>query len=302
MRKGGLVVCLLALGGLVSIKAVSLSPITVKVVQEKDTLRNDGYKPGGTAHPAYPGGDANFVAAKLTPSEPCRVEKICWLLIFNEAGGYGVRFGIWDDFNGMPGPQGVRHRQTMVDIPQAGPNMITIDLKEIGKTYYDEDDFWVGCGISPGFFTVGCDRMLDHSNRVAVSIDGIHWQSISGTGWGVGDPVIWAIVAYGVGPAIEEDSKVSKPVIIFEPSQPNPFSLGTVIGYQLSVISRVSLRVYDVYGKLVRTLVDAKEEAGCHTIHWDGKDSEGKRLAPGIYFCRLTAGKHTQVQKLIIAE
>lgn len=305
-----IVMCLLTLGGIISAGTVSsqnlisliqsskIMPSSCEVVQERKTLQNDDYRPGGTAYPAYPGGGINFVAVRLTPSELCRVEKIDFLLIFNQAGGYGVRFGIWNDFNGMPGPKGVSPSQIAMDITQ-GANMITIDLAKMGKIYFAEDDFWVGCVIAPGFFTIGCDRSLDHPDRVAISIDGIHWQSISRIEWSVGDPIIRATIIYGESPAIEEDDKVSD-MTILKPGQPNPFNLATVISYQLSVTGRVSLIVYDTYGRLVRTLVDAKEEAGYHSILWDSKDIAGKKVAPGIYFCRLTTGEYTKVQKLII--
>lgn len=70
-------------------------------------------------------------------------------------------------------------------------------------------------------------------------------------------------------------------------SVPNPFRDGTAIRFDLPVAGRVSLRVYDLAGRLVRTLVDGTETAGSRTVRWDGKDSGGQRVSSGVYFYSL---------------
>ena len=55
----------------------------------------------------------------------------------------------------------------------------------------------------------------------------------------------------------------------------------------------VSLRVYDVSGRLVRTLVDGEKGAGYHTAVWDGRDDAGTEVASGVYFCRMEAEAFT---------
>jgi hypothetical protein len=69
---------------------------------------------------------------------------------------------------------------------------------------------------------------------------------------------------------------------------PNPFTVGTDIRYQIPEGARVSLKVYDAAGKLVRTLVDEAQEAGYYRVHWDRKDEMGTAVAAGVYFYRLT--------------
>ena len=49
-----------------------------------------------------------------------------------------------------------------------------------------------------------------------------------------------------------------------------------------------ALRIYDLSGRLVRTLVDGEQGAGLHTVVWDGRDSSGKKVAGGVYFYRLS--------------
>ena len=81
---------------------------------------------------------------------------------------------------------------------------------------------------------------------------------------------------------------------------PNPFTSSTVIRYSCSCLSRVSLKIYDITGRLVRTLVDGKQRAGRYTVRWDGKDNKGRNVASGVYFVRLTAGEDTASRKLVI--
>ncbi|MEW6685368.1 MAG: FG-GAP-like repeat-containing protein [Candidatus Edwardsbacteria bacterium] len=82
---------------------------------------------------------------------------------------------------------------------------------------------------------------------------------------------------------------------------PNPFNSATVIRYEVSENNKhISLKIYNIAGQLVKTLVDGNVEAGIHTSAWDGKDSEGKRVASGVYFYRLTTGDFADIKKLIL--
>ena len=64
---------------------------------------------------------------------------------------------------------------------------------------------------------------------------------------------------------------------------PNPANPGTVIGYELPRGSRVVMRMVDVRGRLVRTLVDGYRPAGAHRAFWDGRDDSGRAAASGVY-------------------
>ncbi len=69
---------------------------------------------------------------------------------------------------------------------------------------------------------------------------------------------------------------------------PNPFNPTTAISYQLSAVSHVTLKVYDVLGREVETLVDEVQKIGRYEVRFDGL-----RLASGVYFCRLVAVGNT---------
>jgi hypothetical protein len=84
-------------------------------------------------------------------------------------------------------------------------------------------------------------------------------------------------------------------------SHPNPFNPATTITYSLPAACHVTLRIYDVAGKLVRTLVDGTVGAGTWTVHWDGTDDRGTATPSGVYFGRLAGGKEKVFSKLILA-
>ncbi|MCK4352782.1 carboxypeptidase regulatory-like domain-containing protein [candidate division WOR-3 bacterium] len=83
-------------------------------------------------------------------------------------------------------------------------------------------------------------------------------------------------------------------------NQPNPFSQKTVISYQLPVVSRVSLKIYDITGRLAKLLVNDTQKPGHYTVNWDGTDTNGKKLSSGIYFYRLESGDFKAINKLIL--
>jgi len=81
---------------------------------------------------------------------------------------------------------------------------------------------------------------------------------------------------------------------------PNPFNPTTKINYQLPEEGWVTLKVYNIEGQLVRTLVKGHQEAGYHSVRWNGRDQVGKEVTSGIYFYRITTGKFTDTKKMVL--
>ncbi len=80
---------------------------------------------------------------------------------------------------------------------------------------------------------------------------------------------------------------------------PNPFNPQTVIRYDVPVGGgKVTLQVFDVSGKLVRTLLDGMEPSGQRTVRWDGRNENGEFVASGIYFYRMTAPGYVEKRKM----
>lgn len=78
---------------------------------------------------------------------------------------------------------------------------------------------------------------------------------------------------------------------------PNPFNPATTINFSLSSRSNVSLKVYDIIGREVATLVNGVKEVGTHTVNFDGAN-----LASGMYFYTLTAGNFTATKKMMLVK
>jgi len=80
---------------------------------------------------------------------------------------------------------------------------------------------------------------------------------------------------------------------------PNPFNGTTTVAWSLAAPGRVSLKIYDTAGRLVRTMESGKMDAGSHVSMWNGKDDSSRGVASGVYFMRLVAGDYRQTRKII---
>ncbi|MCD4773425.1 MAG: T9SS type A sorting domain-containing protein [Bacteroidales bacterium] len=88
---------------------------------------------------------------------------------------------------------------------------------------------------------------------------------------------------------------------LFLKNYPNPFSQSTVISYRLSISGKVILKVYDMFGQEIRTLVNENQPAGEYSVVWDGTDNSGNSVPNGIYFYGIKHGdKHTGLKKIIL--
>ena len=84
------------------------------------------------------------------------------------------------------------------------------------------------------------------------------------------------------------------------PNYPNPFSESTTIRYRLADRTDVTLRVYNVLGQIVHTLVRGVQSPGVYEVSWDGRDSAGHPAGSGIYICRMQADDFSATGKMIL--
>lgn len=80
---------------------------------------------------------------------------------------------------------------------------------------------------------------------------------------------------------------------------PNPFNPTTTISYDLPEQSAVSLKVYDIRGQKILTLLNTQKPPGNYEVQWDGLDQLGNPVSTGVYFCRLSAGSFSQTIKMV---
>jgi hypothetical protein len=155
----------------------------------------------------------------------------------------------------------------------------------------------------------------------------VKWQNISGggntgvsPGFKVSPNIGNAVVGTGESPSFNiqyETGEVTEeflPTAIEEPevipdietvtyldhNYPNPFNPSTTIRYGLRSRTHVSLKVYNVMGQLVKTLVNETKNSGDYTIVWRGVNNTGESVASGVYFYRLIAGAFSHTKKMVL--
>jgi hypothetical protein len=109
---------------------------------------------------------------------------------------------------------------------------------------------------------------------------------------------------------VDEESGETVPssVKLFQ-NYPNPFNSTTLIPFTVnsSLLTengpiRTSLKIYNILGQEIKTLVDEEKLPGTYEISWDGMDNSGIEVASGIYFYKLRAGQHSQVKKMLLVK
>jgi hypothetical protein len=106
---------------------------------------------------------------------------------------------------------------------------------------------------------------------------------------------VGAAVAGLVGVDPNNDSSIG----LYRP-MPNPFTNGMRMAYAVSTANqRVSIRVFDIAGRVVRTLFEGPQSAGRYLVSWDGRNDDGQRLQGSIYFVHVQVG--SQARKVRVA-
>ena len=90
------------------------------------------------------------------------------------------------------------------------------------------------------------------------------------------------------------------PALRVHPFAPNPTNRFTQFQYELSQPSGVRITIYDVTGRLVRTLVDSWQAPGVHPVAWDSRDNRGLEVPSGTYFMRIQAGALRHGNKVVL--
>jgi hypothetical protein len=109
------------------------------------------------------------------------------------------------------------------------------------------------------------------------------------------DRGVWTLTVAGLITAVKRNAREIPDRFSLSQNYPNPFNPLTVIGYQLPVNTLVTLKVYDILGRLVTTLVEDRQSAGTHSVTFNASN-----LSSGVYFYRLTAGSYVQTKKLML--
>lgn len=153
--------------------------------------------------------------------------------------------------------------------------------------YSHQDAFNTAYGPNHGYH-IFCDRDGDGLMEAMVLVSTInnYQQEL-------------AIISLGGGGAASIPATTPTGATLGE-ARPNPFNPSTSIAFSLEAAGPARVKVYDVAGHLVRTLVDEPRPAGPQTVVWDGRDDDGRAVASGTYFYQLETAGRSESRKAML--
>ena len=100
---------------------------------------------------------------------------------------------------------------------------------------------------------------------------------------------------------VSDDDRIELPLVTgLHGNYPNPFNPSTMIAFDVSVESIVSIDIFNIRGQKVKTLVNEMYSAGSHTIEWNGTDDYGRSVSSGVYFYSMRAGEYTEMRRMVL--
>lgn len=200
-------------------------------------------------------------------------------------------FHIWGDH-----PAVATLSEGVTQVVGMDPGAVHAPFEE--RVLVGDNDAFCGSEFPPGTYppvvvakSIGAGRVLaihdfgilvDELDNVRFLKNAVSW--VTGVPTGAQEPIVVAPGAAGF--------------TLYE-NQPDPFGPRTTIRYDLSVSSPVRMSVYDVSGRLVRTLVSGERPRGSHRVEWDALDNDGRVVDSGVYFYRLEAGGGTETRRMV---
>jgi len=181
---------------------------------------------------------------------------------------------------------------------------------------------WSSTGMSGGRANAVLLDPDDHTDVYAGTYsNGVYYSSNSGSTWtqmntGLGElnvnrlginPGVYLFAGSNgksmyrwslqVGVDEEYEHNVAQPILY---AFPNPASRNSTFAYTITQEGHAELSVFDIQGRLVKTLVNGIQNPGKHTIAWDGMDNSNNHVAAGVYFCKLSTAEQVAIEKLVL--
>lgn len=186
------------------------------------------------------------------------------------------------------------------------PNWVKVDLRSYNLTA-DKSfvvEFPIGAAY-PASNRVMCTYYASDASYHSFSYQSANsrwvYYSVSGKD---GYIFLFLIRAYvsSIGSDIEGPIEILPSAYSLEQNYPNPFNPETIISYSIPKQSRVQIKIYDVTGKEIRTLIDEERSAGKYNILWDSRNNLGERVSSGIYIYKIIANNFVQSKKMVLAK
>jgi subtilisin family serine protease len=159
---------------------------------------------------------------------------------------------------------------------------------------------WVSVSPQEGWVHPGVSRNLEVAFDASEVGMGTHYAMLRIVSNDPFTTVTSIPIVLTVGAVSSVDDTPEAAGVQFMGAVPNPFNPTTHISYRLPAEAEVSLKVYDVSGRLVRGLVNGHRTAGLHRERWDGRDDTGRNAASGVYFARLAVGTESQLKQMLL--
>jgi len=211
----------------------------------------------------------------------------------------------WNNFNGTMDNLVLHDRALTTDEFMPAPGKVDFDAEPLAGPAPLEVSFLNGSpsNISSWFWNFGDDQTSSLKDPAhTYGLPGSYSVVLIGMGLSGADTLEKADFITVTEGSVAVDGKYEEIPSSFELTQnyPNPFNPETMISFQLPQSSIVSLRIYDITGRLVRTLADGYWRAGYHGSIWDTRDNLGNEVAGGIYFYSLVAGEFRATRRMVL--
>ena len=185
-----------------------------------------------------------------------------------------------------------------------GPNSHALDVIECA----DGTLALIGNGFRAIKLAVGGDLLWDSqclykymgaASLVSTEQGGL---LLAGTMWSHPDQALVIKMAPDLIPTevLGEETELIPGGMALTQNYPNPFNPSTTIKFSLEVRDRVSIEVFNILGRKVRTLLNEPRSAGVHSVDWDGIDQSGQAVSAGVYLYRLRTGGQVETKKMIL--
>lgn len=155
---------------------------------------------------------------------------------------------------------------------------------------YAPDPLEFGSTVSHFHQDLVPDELMEPADNTS-TVPGLTVDLFIDMGWPMATPTT----------SVEDPVSTEKPESfgLFQ-NYPNPFNPSTSFSFQISKTSHVRIKIYNLLGREVRTLIDERKSAGTYGIGWDGKDDLGNGIGSGVYIYRMQAGNFIESRKMIL--
>ncbi|MDD2891026.1 MAG: M4 family metallopeptidase [bacterium] len=281
---------------------------SVGIVEPDTGLYLLAYDDSAAKYHYYPGytGNSDSIwsyGVRFQPVEPCTLKK-ARVMLYKDSTSNSTDLIVsvyTDDYEGYPFSLVY---QKQITTSHFYPDWEYIDLD---SSIAMDEEFYVAVSSPNPSQWLGIAICTDSSRSKNVTYENVvnyYDYTATDTGWTFdygknkklpGDLMINAYVYYYSkhGPAAEE--KTTNNVFVLYKNYPNPFSKSTNISYYLPTATNVSLKLYDISGRCVKTLVNEIKKLGHYT-----SEINSEKLKSGIYFAKFQAGDFRKTQKLVL--